>query len=228
MFSRKGLTFMLAAVALSAGVAVASSGGSSVTADEALNKLKEGNIRFVSGKQSHAGCDLGTVKTLAGGQKPYAIILTCSDSRVSPELMFDAGLGELFVVRVAGNITDPALIGSVEYAAEHLGTPLVMVLGHEKCGAVKATVDSKGKAEGNIGAIVKAIAPALTKTKAAKKVSEKDGAQFAEAVADENITLVKSNLTKQSKILKHLVESNKLKIVAAKYHIDNGDVEIKN
>jgi carbonic anhydrase len=224
---KKGLVLILAAVGLSTGIALASTGAASVSYEEALQKLKDGNIRFVTGTHNHTSDDMATVKTLAGGQKPYAIVLTCSDSRVSPELLFDSGLGEIFVVRVAGNVTDQVILGSVEYAAEHLGSPLVMVLGHEKCGAVKATVESKGKAEGNIGSIVKAIDPALKKTIAAKKVSEKDGAQFVEAVADENIALVKSNLTKQSKVLKHLVETNKLKIVSAKYHIENGQVEIK-
>ena len=106
-------------------------------------------------------CDLPTRTSLSKSQKPYAIILSCSDSRVPPELIFDKGLGEVFVVRVAGNIPDPVVLGSIEYAAEHLGSPLVMVLGHERCGAVTATVDSKGKTTGsaNIDAIVKAIEP---------------------------------------------------------------------
>lgn len=222
---RKRLIYVLALTGLSVGIAFASTGASSVTPDDALQKLKEGNRRFVSGTHKHTGDDMETVKSLSTGQKPYAIILTCSDSRVPPELLFDTGIGEVFVVRVAGNITDQVILGSIEYAAEHLGAPLVMVLGHEKCGAVKATVESNGKAEGNIGAIVKAIEPALKKTKANKKVSEKDGALFVETVADANIALVKSNLTKKSSVLMHLVESNKLKIVSAKYHIDHGEVQ---
>lgn len=220
----KTLAVIVACIALSVGTAAASTGAPSVSYQEALAKLKDGNIRFVSGKHQHTGDSLEVVKTLAAGQKPYAIILTCSDSRLSPELLFDSGLGDLFVIRVAGNVTDPIILGSIEYAAEHLGTPLVIVLGHEKCGAVKAAVELKGKGEGNIGAIVKAIRPALKKTKNEGKVSEKDNAQFVEAVADANITLVKATLTNKSKVLQHLVDSDKVKIVAAKYHIDHGEV----
>ncbi len=220
----KNVSIIVAAIALSAGVAAASAGAPSITYQEALAQLKDGNVRFVSGAHRHTGDSMEVVKMLAAGQKPYAIILTCSDSRVPPELLFDAGIGELFVIRVAGNITDPIILGSIEYAAEHLGTPLVMVLGHEKCGAVKATVELKGKGEGNIGSIVHAIQPALKKTQKAGEVSEKDEAQFVEAVADANIALVKNTLTSKSKVLKHLVATDKLKIVAAKYHIDHGEV----
>lgn len=220
----KRAAVIVACIALSVGVAAASSGAPSISYQASLAKLKEGNLRFISGKHLHTEDSMEVVKALAAGQKPYAIILTCSDSRLSPELLFDTGLGELFVIRVAGNVTDPIILGSIEYAAEHLGTRLVLVLGHEKCGAVKATVELHGKGEGNIGAIVKAIRSALKKTKSVGKVSEKDTAQFVEAVADTNIALVKATLTNNSKVLKHLVESDKVKIVAAKYHIDHGEV----
>ena len=220
----KSVSVIVAAIALSAGGAAASAGAPAITYQEALAKLKDGNVRFFSGAHQHTGDSIEVIKMLAAGQKPYAIILTCSDSRVPPELLFDTGLGDLFVVRVAGNVTDPIILGSIEYAAEHLGTPLIMVLGHEKCGAVKATVELKGKGQGNIGSIVHAIQPALKKTKNAGKVSEKDNAQFVEAVADANIALVKNTLTSKSNVLKHLVSADKLKIVAAKYHIDHGEV----
>lgn len=211
----------LAAGTILLGTALASSTGPGVTAGEALNKLMEGNKRYIENQMTGVKtCDLNARKKLSTGQAPYAIILSCSDSRVPPELLFDEGLGEIFVVRVAGNVVDPIVLGSVEYAAEHLGTPLVMVLGHERCGAVKATVDSKGKAEGNIGRIVKAIAPALKTAKADKK----DKAAFVEAVVDENIKIVKGNLTKQSKVLAHLVKEGKLKVVTAKYDLDDGTV----
>lgn len=213
-------------ITMSAGLSAASSSGPSVTYKEALEKLMAGNIRFVSGTHQHTGDSLGVVKSLASGQKPYAIILTCSDSRVPPELLFDTGIGELFIIRVAGNVVDPIILGSIEYAAEHLGTPLVMVLGHEKCGAVKATVELKGKGEGNIGAIVSAIQPALKKAEESRKASETENAQFVETVADMNIALVKDALTKQSDVLHHLVSAKKLNIVSAKYDIDEGRVVI--
>jgi carbonic anhydrase len=204
----------------------ASSEGPAITAQEALQKLKDGNLRFVASKHSQTGNNIEAVKKLAGGQNPYAIILTCSDSRVPPELLFDTGLGELFVIRVAGNVTDPIILGSIEYAAEHLGTSLIMILGHERCGAVKATVAANGKAEGNIGSIVTAIQPALQQTIDAGKITEKGSTEFVEAVADANIALVKTEMTKQSEVLKHLAEAGKLQIVAAKYDIDEGQVTI--
>ena len=206
--------------------AAASSAGPAMTAQEALQKLKDGNLRFVAGKHHHTGDTLTEVKKLAAGQKPYAIILTCSDSRVPPEILFDTGIGELFVIRVAGNVIDPIVLGSIEYAAEHLGTPLVMILGHEQCGAVKATVAAKGKGEGNIGSIVTTIQPALQQTIESGKVPAQDSKEFVEAVADTNIALAKASMTKQSEVLKHLAEAGKLKIVSAKYDIDEGKVTI--
>lgn len=224
MHFTKGVSVIAAAIALSVGITAASPGAPSISYQESLVKLQDGNRRFIAGRHLHTGSSMEVVKALAAGQKPYAIILTCSDSRLAPELLFDTGLGELFVVRVAGNVTDPIILGSIEYAAKHLGTPLIVVLGHEKCGAVQATVALQGKGQGNVGTIVKAIRPALQKTKNEGKVSEKDDAQFVEAVADANIALVKATLTGKSKVLKHLVDTDKVKIVAAKYHIDHGEV----
>jgi len=138
-------------------------------------KTVGGNMHFVENKQTSAAvCDPATRTSLVKSQKPYAIILTCSDSRIPPEIVFDKGLGEIFVVRVAGNIPDPVVLGSIEYAAEHLGSSLIMVLGHERCGAVTATVDSKGKSTGsaNIDAIMNVIKPSV---KLAAKYDLDDG-----------------------------------------------------
>ncbi len=220
----------LIASSLLAAIAIASSPGSKVTAEEALKNLMDGNKRYTDSQQTGVKlCDLDARKKLAGSQAPYAVILTCSDSRVPPELLFDEGLGEIFVVRVAGNIVDPVILGSIEYAAEHLGSPLIMVLGHERCGAVKATVDLNGKGHGNIGAIVKAIAPALKKTKTiVKGDAAKDKVKFVESVIDANIDLVKGNLTKQSPVLAKLAKEGKIKIVSAKYDLDDGIVTLKD
>lgn len=196
----------------------------SLTPDAALAELLAGNQRFVEGKAQHPRADLARVKELARGQAPYAIVLTCSDSRVAPELLFDKGLGEIFVVRVAGNIPDPIVLGSIEYAAEHLGSPLVMVLGHERCGAVAATVAHKGKPHGNIGAIVKTIAPAAAQAKAAGK--DKEPAQVVEDAADLNVKAVTRSLTRQSTVLAHRVKDGKLKVVSAKYDLDEGKVTL--
>ncbi len=189
------------------------------SASEAKQLLIEGNKRFVSGKLANK--DLGSTKReelAAKGQKPFAVVVTCSDSRVSPELIFDQGLGDLFVIRVAGNVLDPVAVGSVEYAVEHLGTPLVVVMGHEKCGAVKATADG-GEAPGSLDSIVAKIKPSVEKVKAAGAT----GNDLYEKATDENIKAAIADLEK-SPIVKHLKESGKLIVVGAKYHLGSGEV----
>jgi carbonic anhydrase len=224
-------------IAFAAGLAFSSATSeTSVTPDEALHKLMEGNKHYVENNLTNpAMCDSATRTSLAKSQKPYAIILTCSDSRVPPEIIFDKGLGEIFVVRVAGNIPDPVVLGSIEYAAEHLGSTLVMVLGHERCGAVTATVDSKGKSTGspNIDAIVKVIEPNVKSAvhdcdacKGEKKCPETKKNEFVECVINANTKTVASSLTKKSKLLKHLVDEKKIKVVAAKYDLDDGIVTL--
>lgn len=214
-----------AVVAVSAAAAFASGGGVGVTADEALQKLLDGNKRYVANQmKAWQECDTARREELAKGQKPYAIILSCSDSRVPPEIVFDKTMGEIFVVRVAGNVPDPVILGSIEYAAEHIGSPLVMVLGHERCGAVTAAVDAKGKPEGNIGAIVKTIAPAVKTAKAATKGKAKP--EVVEAACDANVRLVAANLTKKSPVIAKLAKEGKIKIVTAKYDLDDGVVSL--
>lgn len=117
--------------------------GPGVTADEALSRLMDGNRRFLEGAARAPGFRREVLADLAKGQRPYATILGCSDSRVPPEQIFDAGMGELFVVRVAGNVLSPEVAGSIQYAGAHLQTPLLVVLGHEGCGAVQAALDAK-------------------------------------------------------------------------------------
>jgi carbonic anhydrase len=196
----------------------------------------EGNKHYVENKLTNAAMsDSATRTSLAKGQKPYAIILSCSDSRVPPEIIFDKGLGEVFVVRVAGNFPDPVVLGSIEYAAEHLGSPLIMVLGHERCGAVTATVDAKGKSTGsaNIDAIVKAIEPNVKHAardceacRGEKKCAETKKSEFVECVIAANAKTVAASLTKKSKILGHLAAEKKIRIVAAKYDLDEGTVTL--
>ncbi|BEH10573.1 MULTISPECIES: carbonic anhydrase [Geobacter] len=218
----RGMFLGAGAVAISAVLAFGS-GGVGVTADEALQQLMDGNKRYVAGQmKTCSASDTAKRESLAKGQKPYAIILSCSDSRVPPEIIFDKTMGEIFVVRVAGNIPDPVVLGSIEYAAEHIGSPLVMVLGHERCGAVTATVEAKGKAEGNIGSIVKTIAPAAAK--ALKEGKGKSKAEVVEAATDANLDLVAASLTRKSPVIRHLVKEGTLKIVKAKYDLDDGTV----
>jgi carbonic anhydrase len=233
----RGIAVAFGIVAFTGGLVFANPNSGAIMApDEALQKLMDGNKRFIENKLSNAaGCDSATRASLANSQKPYAIILSCSDSRVPPEAIFDKGLGEIFVVRVAGNVPDPIVIGSIEYAAEHLGSPLIMVLGHERCGAVTATVDSQGKSTGskNIDAIMKEIEPSvnLAATDCPACKDEKDCAttkknELVNCAIDTNAKTIAANLTKNSEILKHLAEEKKIKIVAAKYDLDDGLVTL--
>jgi carbonic anhydrase len=136
-----------------------------LSAEEGLRRLIEGNKRFVTGKARFPTVCKETLAALAKGQQPYATILGCADSRVAPELIFDANFGELFIVRVAGNVISPEVMGSIQYAGSHLHTPLFVVLGHEGCGAVKAAIESKlngAKHRSRIQILVDNIAPGLS------------------------------------------------------------------
>jgi carbonic anhydrase len=190
--------------------------------DAALTKIMEGNKCFVSGHLAEKNLGEARRKELTAGQHPYAIVVTCSDSRVAPETIFDQGLGDIFVVRVAGNVLDPVVLGSIEYAAEHLHTPLLILMGHEKCGAVTAAVEAKGEPEGNIGAIVKKIIPAVKKAR-------KQGGTKDEIVANaikQNVFQSYEDMMKSSPVLKHMIMKGELKVVEAMYHLDSGEVEI--
>ncbi len=134
------------------------------TAEEALNRLKEGNDRFASGRARFPTVQKEVLAELAKGQQPYATVLGCSDSRVPPELLFDAGFGELFVIRVAGNVLGPSIVGTLQYAGTHLHTPLFIVLGHEGCGAVAAAIAEKfhgARHRSRIAVLLRSIDPAL-------------------------------------------------------------------
>ena len=190
--------------------------------DASLQKIMDGNKRFASDKlMQKESCDVKR-KELSTGQKPYAIVLTCSDSRVPPEVIFDQFLGDIFVIRVAGNVVDQIGLGSIEYAAEHLNSPLLFILGHSKCGAVKATLEAKGKPEGNIGVIVKKIQPAAATAK--KKGGSED--EVFETAIKENVKNVYKDVMTKSTIIPHLVQGGKLKIVAGEYNIATGKVEM--
>jgi carbonic anhydrase len=191
--------------------------------DFALELLIEGNRRFVNDSTVPDNLSKEKRKTLKEkGQKPFAIILTCSDSRVPPELIFDQGLGDLFVARVAGNVIDSVVMGSIEYAVEHLKVPLIMVLGHEKCGAVKATVEG-GEVPGSIPAICNRIASIVNKV----KKSHPNEKEIAETVADENV-IENVAILETNKLLEHFINTGKLKIVGAKYYLETGEVKFIN
>lgn len=221
---RKILAFIgIAAMLFAYSGMVFASEGPGISHDEALAKLVEGNNRFVEGKQMNKDIGDSRRTELTKGQQPFAVILSCSDSRVPPEHIFDQGLGDIFVVRVAGNVADSIELGSVEYAVEHLGSPLILILGHQMCGAVKATV-AGGKPEGNIGSIVKKIEPAVKKAKA--KIKDKDKDKVLDAAILENTKNTAAALTQKSAIIKHLVQEKKVKIVAGVYNMGTGKVEL--
>jgi carbonic anhydrase len=186
-----------------------------------LEKLMAGNARFCAGAPSKMDASKERRMEISKGQHPVAIVLSCSDSRVPPEIVFDQGLGEVFVVRVAGNVVDDVGLGSIEYGVEHLHTPLLVVLGHSKCGAVTAALDAQGEPEGNIGAILKKIKPAVEKAKASGK---KEKAEVLDLAIRENVRNVRADLLKRSKIVEEMNHSGKLKIVLAEYDLESGKV----
>jgi carbonic anhydrase len=191
-----------------------------VGADEALSRLLNGDKRFVAGKSEEpTGAALVERRhALAKDQKPFAVILGCSDSRVPPELIFDVTLGDIFVVRTAGEVVDAIVLGSLEYAIEHLGTKLIVVLGHERCGAVTAAV-SGATDTGDIPDVLKAISPAVEETKG------QSGDAIENAVRA-NARDIARRLKSSGPIIAPRVQSGEVKIVAAYYSLDTGQVEL--
>lgn len=192
------------------------------TPDAALELLKAGNERFQKNELMQVDLNSEKREKLANSQSPFAVIVTCSDSRVPPELIFNQGLGDLFVVRVAGNVIDKIELGSVEYAVKHLKTPLIVVMGHENCGAVEAAVEASGKKQhGNIGAIIDKIEPSVKKVKA----KDLQGKELVESVTNENINSSSRVLKESSKVIKEELQNCKIKIVEAKYMLGSGKVQ---
>lgn len=186
-------------------------GNSNVTAAEALAKLKEGNQRYLEAKTNPGDISVEIrKKTCDEGQVPYAIVITCSDSRVIPESIFSAGIGELFVIRVAGNVIDKHQLGSVEYAAGHLGSPLVVVLGHSHCGAVGAAISSDP--DGYVKFITDEIRKAIG--------DEKDEMRACCLNVERSVSIIKDSLD-----IKELEAQGGLEVCGAVYHIDSGKVE---
>jgi len=191
---------------------------SAPSADKIWAGLMEGNKRFVAGKAKNYS--VVTLRhTLAKGQHPNVIVLGCSDSRVAPELLFDQSLGDLFVVRSAGNIADPVGLGSMEYAVEHLGASVLVIMGHEKCGAVTAACSGDKMPTSNLQAIVDKIAPAVTQAKANAKPDD-----LIEAAIKENVHNEAKELLAQSDVLRHAKEEGKLAIYETEYKLDTGEV----
>lgn len=200
-----------------------------VTPDQAFQELQEGNKRFVTGKPSHRKQNSGRRTELTGGQKPHTIVLSCSDSRVPPELVFDQGLGELFTVRVAGNVLGAATVASIEYAVEHLGSSQILVMGHESCGAVKAAISiPKGKSAGShdLDQLVSSIQPYVETAdrKLASAASASEDKTLRKPVMM-NVDGVSTRLMERSAIIRKHVEEGKLRVIKGIYSLDSGKVD---
>ncbi len=221
-FSIKISSFLSIAMILlvSASVAVASGETASITAEDALEKLLDGNGRFASGNSSHRDQSFERRAELLAGQHPFAVIVGCSDSRIAPEVLFDQGLGDIFVIRTAGQVLDNASLGSIEYAVEHLGVPLVMVLGHDSCGAVSATVQG-GEVSGHLESLVQFIQPAVDAAREAGNES-----LVLDSSIDNNIWNIVEQLESCEPLLSEKVEGGEVMIVGARYHMDSGIVEM--
>jgi carbonic anhydrase len=206
-----GLAFLLALLA------PARAQDKAPTADDALQKLKAGNVRFASDKSTVK--DIGDKRRveLAQGQRPFAVVLTCSDSRVVPEFMFDAGLGEVFPIRVAGNVSGPAILASIEYGIAELKAPLIVVIGHSKCGAVATALKGKELPSDNLKNLIARI------HLGDKLPKDKDEA--LNAAIRNNVQYHAQQLTEQSTIIKDFVKSGRVKIVTGVYSLKSGEVE---
>jgi carbonic anhydrase len=226
--SRRGLFGCLCGLGAGAGLsllpaaAVAAAGKKTeLTADQALALLKQGNQSFIT--EAPFRSELGRERrvTIAAGQTPFAILVSCSDSRVSPELLFGRGLGELFIVRNAGNTVDTVAMGSVEYGVLELGVPLIIVLGHERCGAVDAAVqvvEKNATFPGAIGQMVEPIIPAVL------KVRGQEGDLLENSVR-ENVRRITRRLREDEAVITDYVKSGRLKIVGARYDLNTGEVD---
>ena len=194
---------------------------------DALERLKAGNERYVSmTRRPNPGVCHYTRKLLCKGQWPFATILCCSDSRVPPEIIFDAGLGDLFIVRVAGNVIDSKLLGSIEYATLHSTSRLILVMGHEFCGAVNAAVHSVENPEtshtAGINDIIRQLMPAVLK---AQKGNDISGEDLVDSAARENVRMVCRTILENSVPLRNLAAKNEIKVMGAYKLLSSGEVE---
>jgi carbonic anhydrase len=194
---------------------------SATTAAQALDRLKEGNARFVAGRPVH--CNPQTqVKLTAAGQAPFAAVLGCMDSRVSPELVFDQRIGDIFAVRVAGNFVNTDILGSLEYATAVAGAKLIVVLGHSDCGAVKGAIDHVQL--GNLTAALENIRPAVAEVTAAAGAANSKDKKFVQQVSERNAQDAAGQLVSRSKVMAGLVDDHKLTIAAAMHDVSTGVV----
>lgn len=227
-FSRRNL-LKFSASAVGAGIVTAGLGAKLVfpdqavaadndmTPDQALRALMEGNQRFISRKPKKINQGFERLGAVAKTQKPFAAILSCADSRVPSEIIFDRGFGDLFVCRVAGNVVTPEEMGSLEFGSLILGTKVIIVMGHARCGAVDATIKG-AQVPGQIGSLIEAIKPGVEKSKG------KSGDSLENAIKA-NVLVQVENL-KSSPVISQLIQENKLKVVGGYYDLDTGKVSL--
>jgi carbonic anhydrase len=190
------------------------------TPEQALAELRAGNERFVTGAPRHPNQDAGHRAAVAVGQHPFAVIVGCSDSRLAAEIIFDRGLGDLFVVRTAGHTVGPEVLGSVEYAVTVLGTPLVVVLGHDSCGAVQAareSVRTGTSPAGHLGALVDAVAPSLLR-------AAREGVEDVDEIVDIHIAQTVEAMLSRSSVLAERVAAGQCAVVGMSYRLSAGEV----
>jgi len=193
-----------------------------INGDQALQKLLEGHQRYLAEQQTHPHQTARRRGEIAQHQNPFAVILGCADSRVPPEIIFDQGLGDLFVIRLAGHVLNDAVLGSVEYAVERLGVSLVLVLGHESCGAVTAAiraVEQGSSVPGHIGSLVDAIKPAVARAKT-------QPGDLIDNTVRANVTMIVEQLKTSLPLLSVRVQSGSLKVIGARSDLDDGMLDI--
>lgn len=201
-----------------------------VNDEEALGLLKEGNKRFCTNQMVHQHQDAETLKTLVEGQHPFAVVISCSDSRVTPEIIFDQGLGDIFSIRTAGNVMADFEEGSVEYAVDHLHTHLVVVLGHTHCGAIKAFLETKDEHQHHVcdHGHVQSILDKLDSEPEEKDVLSEKGADLYNQAIRANVSNGVRQLRESDPMLSKMYKEHQINIVGAIYNIESGEVEFMN
>lgn len=219
------LSLMAAMVVLSGGNQGHHTTTAGLSHTQIVTRLVSGNTRFMKGHSAHPNQNVDRRHEVAKGQHPHTMVLSCSDSRVPPEVVFDQGLGELFVVRAAGNVVDTMALASLEYSAEHLGSTVLMVMGHERCGAVKAALDAwkhpseESGGESNIPDLVARIVPAV-------ETAKNHGGDHLHKSIVQNVRNSAGDILHHSPVLKMMVLSGKLKLMGGVYDLDSGKVSM--
>ncbi|MDH4090868.1 MAG: carbonic anhydrase family protein [Cyclobacteriaceae bacterium] len=193
-----------------------------ITPANAIELLKEGNNRFVDNLKMNRNL-LQQVNETSDGQHPFAVILSCIDSRTSAELIFDQGLGDVFSIRIAGNIQNEDILGSMEFACKVAGAKIVVVLGHTKCGAIKGACD--GVKMGNLSALLDKVKPAIDAEKTIKLDRNAGNSEFVEKVASLNVRITKKQILEHSPILKRMIEQGEIELIGGMYDVETGKVD---